>query len=347
MSASTSPALRVLIVDDSMFMRATIARTLTELGGFDIVGSARNGREAVAQVEALRPDVVTMDFDMPHMNGAAAVRAIMQSRPTPVIMFSAHTHHGARETFEALAAGAVDFCTKPDGEVSATLGATAHELARKLRAAARSRPRALTPARAAQPTEPPRRVTIPPTGPRLVVIGISTGGPAALSRVIPALPVTTRFAVVVVQHMPAQFTRALAERLDGHSVLTVREASDGDQPLPGLVLLAPGDRHLRFDDRGRVALGGGEPVNGCRPSIDVTLTSAAETYGRRTIAVIMTGMGKDGAAGVLAVKRVEGRTMAQDRDTSVIFGMPKAAVETGAVDYVVALDNIAKRLRFL
>jgi two-component system chemotaxis response regulator CheB len=341
------PLIRVLVVDDSMFMRSAIEKTLTDLGGFVVVGSARSGQQAVDLVRALAPDAVTMDYNMPGMNGAETVRAIMQARPTPVIMFSAHTRQGARETFEALAAGAVDFCTKPRGEVSADLSAIAAELAAKLRAAATSRPRALPPLRAQQPAIPPGPITLPPTGPRLVVIGVSTGGPAALSRVIPALPPKTRFATVVVQHMPAQFTRALAERLDGLSAVRVKEAEPGDMPEPGLVLIAPGDRHLTFDERGLVVISDGLPVNACRPSADVTMQSAAVVYGRRTIGVIMTGMGKDGAAGMLAIKRAEGRTLAQDRDTSVIYGMPRAAIDAGAVDHVVPLDDIAKRLRFM
>lgn len=337
--------IRVLVVDDSMFMRAAIEKTLTHLGGFQVVGNARTGAEAVEQVRALAPDVVTMDYNMPGMNGAETVRAIMRVRPTPVIMFSAHTRQGARETFEALAAGAVDFCTKPHGEVSTDLSAIAAELAAKLRAARASRPQVMAPVRAQTTTPTP--ITLPPTGPRVVIIGVSTGGPAALSRVIPALPGSTRFATVVVQHMPAQFTRALAERLDALSAVMVKEAEPGDMPEPGQVLIAPGDRHLVFDDRGAVALTDAPPVNACRPSADVTMQSAAAVYGRRTIGVIMTGMGKDGAAGMLAIKRAEGRTLAQDRETSVIHGMPGAAIAAGAVDHVVPLDEIARRLRFM
>lgn len=337
--------IRVLVVDDSMFMRAAIEKALAHLGGFQVVGNARSGVEAVEQVRALKPDVVTMDYNMPGMNGAETVRAIMKARPTPVIMFSAHTRQGARETFEALAAGAVDFCTKPHGEVSTDLSSIAGELAAKLRAAATSRPQTLAPLRAQTATPTP--ITLPPTGPRLVIIGVSTGGPAALSRVIPALPSSTRFATVVVQHMPAQFTRPLAERLDDLSAVMVKEAEPGSMPQPGLVLIAPGDRHLVFDDRGAVALTDAPPVNGCRPSADVTMQSAAAVYGRRTIGVIMTGMGKDGAAGMLAIKRVEGRTLAQDRETCVIYGMPRAAIDAGAVDHVVPLDELARRLRFM
>ncbi len=338
--------IRVLIVDDSLFMRAAIKKTLEAAGRFDIIGQARDGEDAVRKVMELGPDVVTMDYNMPKMNGAAAVREIMRQRPTPVIMFSAHTKQGARETFEALAAGAIDFCTKPGGEVSADLSAIAADLTAKLTAAANSRPRATVPLRSSKPADA-RPLTIPPTGPKVVIVGISTGGPAALTRVIPALPHNTRFATLVVQHMPAQFTANLAERLDGLSAVTVREARNGDIPRPGVVLIAPGDRHLEFDDGGAVRLTDGPPVNGCRPAADVTMTSAARVYGRKCIGVVMTGMGKDGAAGLAAIKSADGKTLAQDQETSVIFGMPRAAIEAGVVDDVAPLDDIAGRLRYM
>jgi two-component system chemotaxis response regulator CheB len=169
----------------------------------------------------------------------------------------------------------------------------------------------------------------------------------ALSQLVPALPADTRFAVVIVQHMPAHFTGALAERLDASSPLSVREAENGDRPRPGLVLVAPGDRHLEFDDRGAVVITSGPLVNGCRPAADVTMTSAARVFGRRTIGVVLTGMGKDGAAGALAIRRAEGRTLAQDEDSSVIFGMPRAAIEIGAIEEVAPLAEIAARLRYL
>lgn len=343
----TAKPIRILIVDDSMFMRAAIERALIGLGDFEIVGHARNGAEAVDKVLEVQPDVVTMDYNMPRMNGAAAVRELMKQRPTPVLMFSAHTRQGARETFEALAAGAVDFCTKPAGEVSMDLSAIAEELGAKLRAAAKSHPQPTVPLRSAKDPAGVGRISVPPTGPRLVVIGISTGGPAALSRLIPALPANTRFATVIVQHMPAQFTAALAERLDALSAVSVREAEPGDLPMPASVLIAPGDRHLVFGERGTVVLSTDPLVNGCRPSADVTMQSAAAVYGRRTIGVIMTGMGRDGTEGLRSIKRAEGRTMVQDPESCVISGMPKAAMEAGVADYVVPLDDIAKRLRFL
>ena len=341
--------IRVLIVDDSLFMRAAIAKTLSG-PQFEIVGQAKSGDDALAQVAKLLPDVITMDFNMPGMNGADTVRALMQQRPTPVVMFSAHTKQGAKQTFDALAAGAVEFVTKPAGEISVDLSKISEELTRKVIAAAASRPRPTT-----SPPVPRQRgaaaramsSTLPGGLPRLCVIAVSTGGPAALGEVIPALPGDLRIAIVVVQHMPAGFTAALAERLDSASEVSVCEAADGMRPLAGTVLIAPGDRHVEFDDRGMVVLGDGPQVNGCRPAADVTMQSAAKVYGRRSLGVVMTGMGKDGAAGALAIKRVEGRTLAQDKESSVIYGMPKAAIDAGAIDEVAALSDIAAWLRYV
>jgi two-component system, chemotaxis family, protein-glutamate methylesterase/glutaminase len=351
--------IRVLIVDDSLFMRAAITRALGQ-GPLEVVGHARDGSEALAQVARLAPDVITMDFNMPGMTGAETVRQVMQQRPTPVVMFSAHTRQGAKETFDALAAGAVDFVTKPAGEVSVDLSRIADELIKKLIAAAQSRPR--VPAAAAAPAPPavsrssssiPIRtmtttasISSPGLLPRLCVIAISTGGPAALSELLPQLPADLRAAIIVVQHMPAGFTGALAERLDAASLVSVAEARAGDRPMPGSVLIAPGDRHLELDDRGLVTLTDGPPVNGCRPAADVTMLSAARVYGRRALAIVMTGMGKDGAAGALAIKRASGRTLAQDQASSVIHGMPKAAVDAGGIDEIAALADIPAWLRY-
>ena len=343
-----SRRIRVLIVDDSLFMRAAIAKTLSG-PQFEIVGQAKNGDDALAQVEKLLPDVITMDFNMPGMNGAETVRALMQLRPTAVVMFSAHTKQGAKQTFDALAAGAVEFVTKPAGEVSVDLSKIAKELTDKVIAAAAARPRATTLPQLRPRVGPPRSLTttLPGGLPRLCVIAVSTGGPAALGEIIPALPGDLRIAIVVVQHMPAGFTAALAERLDGASEVSVFEAADGMRPTAGTVLIAPGDRHVEFDDRGGVVLGDGPLVNGCRPAADVTMQAAARVYGRRSLAVVMTGMGKDGAAGALAIKRAEGKTLAQDKETSVIYGMPKAAIDAGAIDEVAALSDIAAWLRYV
>jgi two-component system chemotaxis response regulator CheB len=338
--------LRVLITDDSLFMRAAIKKLLEKDGRFEIIGEAKDGRDAVDKVAALRPDVCTMDFNMPRLDGAGAVREIMKLRPTPVVMLSAHTKEGARETFEALAAGAVDFVTKPSGEVSATLDAVGPQLTAKLAAAAHAVPQAMVAAPAARLQS---RITLPRpigiVGPKVVIVAVSTGGPAALARFLPSLPSETSLGLVIVQHLPAGFTAALAERLDTMCAVRVREAAEGDKPEAGLALIAPGDRHLELDADGRVRLIDGPEVNGVRPSADVTMQSAARVFGRRAIGVVMTGMGKDGTDGLRAIKAAGGTTLAQDQKSCVIYGMPRAAVDAGVVDQVVALDQLAEAVR--
>lgn len=372
------PRVRVLVVDDSAFMRTAVARTLGADSRIEIVGHAKDGAEAVSEVARLRPDVVTMDFNMPKMTGAEAIRAIFRDRPVPVVMLSAHTLDGAQETLEALEAGAVDFVTKPAGEVSTDLSAVREELLRKVIAAASARPMvspyASVPTRAATsstlttarraavsdatasavtsqsialppPSRATGRISISSLGlDPAVIIAISTGGPSALERVVPKLPAGFPRGVLVVQHMPAQFTGALADRLDQVSQLRVREAREGDRLFSGTVLVAPGDKHAVIDRNGTLKLTSTPPVNGCRPSADVTLQSAVAVYGARMTVVVMTGMGRDGALGASAAKAAGARVLAQDRDTSVIWGMPKAVVELGLADEVLALDDIAPAL---
>jgi len=341
-------SIRVLIVDDSLFMRAAVRRILEKDGRFEVVGEAKDGGEAVDKVVALRPDVCTMDFNMPVLDGAQAVREIMQRRPTPVVMLSAYTREGARETFEALAAGAVDVVAKPAGEISADVSKIGPQLIERLVGAVGARPMAIAPV--PKPTRPTRmssfRTTIGAGGlPRVAIIAVSTGGPAALSVLLPALPAETSLALVIVQHLPAHFTGPLAERLDQICAIRVREAAAGDVPASGLALIAPGDRHLEFASDGSVRIVDGPEVNGVRPAADVTMRSGAAVYGSRAVGVVMTGMGKDGAAGIKAIKAAGGEVLAQDQSSSVIYGMPRAAVETGCVDRVVPLAMLADALR--
>jgi two-component system chemotaxis response regulator CheB len=340
--------IRVLVVDDSAFMRIAVKRTLESDPAIEVIGQGKDGAEAVQLVEQLQPDVVTMDFNMPRMNGVEALRAIFAKRPVPVIMLSAHTQEGAKETLDALAAGALDFVPKPDGEVSTDLSGVRDDLLRKVKGAARSRPSAVVPAPSATRAVAPKpttssRASLPGDAP-LLVIAVSTGGPAALERVIPRLPADFGAAIVIVQHMPKAFTKALAARLDGISALSVSEATDDDIATPGRALIAPGDRHLTLDGSGRVRLVDSPPVNGCRPSADVTLQAVARTLGSRTTVLVMTGMGKDGALGAQALKAAGGKVLAQDEASSVVFGMPKAVIERGLADQVLALDRIAPTL---
>ncbi len=334
--------IRVLVVDDSHFMRRAISKILEDDGRFEVVGQAPDGARALELVQKLEPDAVTMDYNMPIMNGVDAVRRIMAVRPTPIVMISAHTTEGARQTLDALEAGAVDFVTKPSGEVSADISRSADQVVRKVLDAATARVSQLK----ARPR--PRRAVIGATargGRKIVVIGVSTGGPVALTRVLPQVPRRTNLAVVVVQHMPATFTKALAERLDRLCTIKVEEARAGDFVKEGIALVAPGGKHLEFDETGRVLLTQGPPINGCRPSVDVTMKSAAGVFGKQTVGVIMTGMGRDGADGMAAIKAAGGKTVAQDRATSLIFGMPKAAIDRGLVDAVVGVDDIPKTIQ--
>lgn len=337
----TAAPVRVLVVDDSAFMRAVIRRVLERAGRFEVVGEARDGREAVDAAARVRPDVITMDVNMPVMGGVEAVQQIMRERPVPVVMLSAHTTEGADATVEALSAGAVDFVTKPSGEVSADLARIGGELVRKLELASRARPRAVPPALRRKPRVSPAAVTWSPQGPRVVVIAASTGGPAALSRVIPALPATLDAAVLVVQHMPAGFIRALAARLDGMSSLEVSEAGEGERLHQGRVFVAPGDRHLELLEGGRIHLSSAAPVNSCRPAADVTMHAVASLLGPRATGVVLTGMGRDGAQGLAEIRRAGGRTVAQDERSCVVYGMPRAAVELGVVDRVLTPEAIA------
>ncbi len=342
--------IRVLVTDDSLFMRAAIKKLLAADARFDVVGEAKDGRDAVDKVQALRPDVCTMDFNMPNLDGAGAVREIMRVHPTPVVMLSAHTREGARETIDALREGAIDFVTKPSGEVSAELGEVAPRLIAKLIDASQTKAVAPAPPPPAERIEPLRGTTIPPFGTplahglRIVVVAISTGGPQALSRLLPAIPRDAPLALLIVQHLPAGFTAPLAERLDGISEFSVREAAEGDRPMPGVALIAPGDRHLDIHSDGRVHIVEGPEVNGVRPAADVTMRAAARIFGRRAVGVVMTGMGRDGADGIRAIKQAGGATLVQDQATSVIYGMPRAAVETGCVDRTVPLEKLAEAL---
>jgi len=346
---SESRPIRVLVVDDSPFMRHTIRRILTSAGGFEVVGTAVDGVDAVRQALALRPDVVTMDVEMPRMDGVQAVRELMASLPTPVVMVSTLTRRGAEVTLQALEAGAVDYVTKPSSD-SQDLYALSESLAAAVRRAAvarLNRRNGRTPPPSAGHTRQAGTMLPPPDGTpatTLVVIGSSTGGPPALTEVVSHLNPETPAGYIIVQHMPPHFTAALAQRLDGLTPLSVREAAEGDAVLERRILVAPGDYHLRVSADRKVRLEQSPPRHGVRPSVDVTLESVAPVFGRPAVAVILTGMGRDGATGARLVEDAGGVVIVQDERTSVIYGMPKAAKESVQRAVEVPLHAVAQAI---
>jgi len=335
----------VLVVDDSALMRRLLSDLIQSGPGFVVAGTARDGRDAVEKVKAMKPDVVTLDIEMPVMDGLAALAEIMDKHPTPVVMLSSRTQHGAAETVRSLELGAVDFVCKPSGAISTDIGRVKDMLLLKLRmaAAAKLLPAArgaetgpgMAPRKAARPREP---------APRVVAIGSSTGGPRALEEIIPNLPADLPAGVLIAQHMPSGFTAAMAERLNTLSQVEVREARHSDQITRGTVLIGPGGRHLTVNKNHRVRITDDLPVWGVRPAADLLLRSAAEVFGADSVGVVLTGMGRDGAEGVRAIREAGGRTMAQDEATSVVYGMPKVALEEGSAEISVPLPHIAGRI---
>lgn len=337
-----SSRIRTLLVDDSHFMRLALQRELKGYPDIEVIDSARDGAEAVEKTSRLRPAVVVMDVRMPVMDGIAAVKRIMEVQPTPVVMLSAYTREGASETLDALAAGAVDFVSKPSGEVSVDLTATVADLVSKLRVACGSRP---------QPRRPRAAVHIPPAagllngqGLHVVAIGASTGGPSALETFLTQIPAHFPAAVVVVQHMPPGFTTALAERLNSICALDVREAAEGDTLQRGVALVVPGDRNLVVTEVGRVDLLPDVERYTFRPCIDVTFRSVAEAFGPRAIGVLLSGMGRDGSEGMKWIKSHGGATLAQDESSSLIFSMPRAAIALNCVDRILPVDELYPEL---
>jgi two-component system, chemotaxis family, protein-glutamate methylesterase/glutaminase len=327
--------LRVLTVDDSPFFLEVLAGIVRAAPGLQLAGSARNGREAIAQAGVLRPDIVTLDVEMPEMDGLAALPGILAACTARVIMVSSHTRRASAATVRALALGAADFVTKPGIIAGAgALGQLGAELAEKITALGEARSGAGRGSQrgCAALSRGPR--------PRLIVMGSSTGGIAALTRIVKVLPSSPRSSIVAVQHLPGSYTQDLARTLSLECRCPVVIARDGQLVEPGTVYVARGGLHLTvYGTTFRVARG--EPVNGFMPSIDVALESAARGFGPSTCAVILTGIGRDGAAGLGAVRDAGGLTLAQDEASSVVFGMPRAAIETGKVDCVLDLEGIA------
>lgn len=344
--------IRVMVVDDSVVVRKIVTDVLSADPDIEVVGTAVNGRIAVGKLEQLKPDLVTMDIEMPEMNGIEAVRAIRATRSrVPIIMFSTLTERGASATMDALSAGASDYVTKPAnvGSVGQSMESVREQLIPKIKALT-GRPVTMGPARtaAAPPPPPPARPrTGPGKKPAVLVIGSSTGGPEALAKVLPQLPASLPVPVLLVQHMPPVFTRQFAQRLDRLSPLRVVEASDGTPLLPGTVHLAPGDHHLvvRGGARGlQTGLNQGPPENFCRPAVDPLFRSAVTAFDGAVLAVVLTGMGSDGRNGAGEIRAAGGTVLVQDQGTSVVWGMPGAISQAGYADEVLPLDRIPEAI---
>ncbi|MCP4537025.1 MAG: chemotaxis response regulator protein-glutamate methylesterase [Chloroflexi bacterium] len=339
--------IRVLVVDDSAFMRHTLAKHLEADPSLTVVGRARDGLEALEQIPVLKPDVVTLDVEMPRMDGLTALKHIMTKCPTPVIMLSAYTQQGARATIKALMRGAVDFVPKPDDHTN--IQDVIRELVVKVKIAAitptspRTTSQSYPPAIPHPPTTHSKPQPLHKNDP-LIIIGTSTGGPRALQQILSDLPADLPAAMVMVQHMPPSFTRALAQRLDENCALTIKEAQDGDRVARGLALLAPGNFHLALDGRRRVRLTQEPRRNGVRPSVDVSMETAVTQYGSAIIGVVLTGMGSDGTDGARSIKAAGGRIIAEHESTSAVYGMPRSVIEAGLADQVVPLPKVASTL---
>jgi len=332
----------VLVVDDSAFMRGIVSRIVAGDPSLVVAGTARDGADAVQKALDLQPDVITMDVEMPVSNGIEATRKIMALRPTPIVMLSSLTRSGSQATVDALSAGAVDFVTKPAGAASRDLLDLQDAVLERIRAALLTRPRAPLPPPAAGG---PCSVAGPSDEPAwTVLVGCSTGGPAALVELFSRLG-TVNARIAVVQHMPEGFTRPLAARLNRCSAVPVSEAGDGQLLKAGAAYIAPGGRHMRITHEFRVALDDGPPLHGVRPSVDALFESAAKWAGPRVLGVILTGMGADGARGMALLKRAGGRTLVEDESTCVVCGMPRAALALGIVDRRAPITMMAGAIR--
>jgi len=346
--------IRVLLVDDSAVMRSLLRMALESKPCIEIVAAASGGEEALAEFDCLRPDLVLLDIEMPGMNGLEVVSALRQRDPrVPVIMCSTLTWRGARITIEALSRGATDYVTKPGAQKGfhEGIGTLTRELLPKILALFPQQPSAPPQPRVAPVPEhrvalvPETRVAlIPARPPRVVVVGVSTGGPAALEALLPKVPASFPLPILIVQHMPRLFTGLLAERLNSLCALRVREGVSGVHPEPGVVDIARGDWHMELSRDFRLRLNQNDPENFCRPSVDVLFRTASAAAAGRVLGVILTGMGSDGLAGCRAIRAAGGTILAQDAATSIIWGMPGAVVSAGLANKILPLDAIAGEL---
>jgi len=337
---------RVLIVDDSALMRNLLTEVIEQDPAFEVIGTARDPYDAWEKIKRLLPDVVTLDVEMPRMDGLSFLERLMHLRPMPVVMVSSLTEANCETTLRALELGAVDFVTKPKLELERGTRELGGALLEKLRTAARAKPRVKI-RRSMRPVgskPPPGRLLR--TTMQVVALGASTGGTEAIREVLTRLPADAP-PIAIVQHMPIGYTKAFAARLDGLSAMSVREAEDGARLTQGLVLIAPGDRHMTLERSGadyRVRVFDGERVNHHRPSVDVLFESFAKLAAKNAIGVLLTGMGADGAAGLLSMRRAGAHTIAEEESTCVVYGMPREAVERGAAERVLPLPDIARAI---
>jgi two-component system chemotaxis response regulator CheB len=342
-----TPTIRVLVVDDSAFNRRTIIKMLEAVPGIEVVGYACDGEEGLRKVFDLHPDLITLDLEMPRMDGFTFLRIVMAGRPTPVIVISARSED--ENVFRALDFGAVDFVAKPSARISPELFNIREDLVRKVLSGGRTDMTKVLQRNRQAETVAPLTSAARKGGEQspsvkqataLVVIGASTGGPPALQTIFSAIREPLPVAFAIAQHMPPGFTRAFAERMNKLSALTISEAADGDLVLPGRVFIAPGGKNLVFERTGqevRIRVINPSPGQRYVPSVDVLFASAAENFAAKTVAVVLTGMGNDGHQGVMAIKKAGGTVIAESEESSVVFGMPKEAIATGCVDTVVPL----------
>jgi two-component system, chemotaxis family, protein-glutamate methylesterase/glutaminase len=355
MATSASKKFRVLIVEDSTFMRKVLETIFNADDQLQVVGHAKDGREAVAMSESLKPDVITMDINMPHMDGLQATAQIMTTNPKPIVVVSSESKEGAASTLKALELGAIEFVAKPSSGIDLDMQSVKEELLRKVRIAAKVRV-VRTASRLASalqgtgtkphqaPAPPAKRATPAAQHDQkfpVVVLAASTGGPATVMRLAPGFTRDFPAAVILVQHMPAAFTSQYAVQLAEFTNIRVKEAEANEPLVPGTLYICPGAQHLRVTTSGRIELDGSSGrIGGYLPNIDVTMESVAASAGPMSIGVVLTGMGNDGANGVKAIKAAGGWVLAQDEATSVIFGMPSEAIKTGAVEQVLGIDDI-------
>jgi two-component system chemotaxis response regulator CheB len=346
---------RVLVVDDSTFMRKVLETIFNADDQLVVVGQAKDGREAVSLAESLKPDVITMDINMPHVDGLQATAEIMTTNPRPIVIVSSESREGASGTLKALELGAIEFVAKPSSGIDLDMQSVREDLLRKVRMAAKVRV-VRTASRLAstlQNTNAPARPASAPISTRppatsgldqrfpVVVLAASTGGPATVMRLAPGFTRDFPAAVILVQHMPAAFTTQYAAQLAEFTGARVKEAEANEALLPGTFYICPGGQHLRVTPTGRIQLDGSSGrVNGYLPNIDITMESVAAYAGAMSIAAVLTGMGADGARGAKAIKNAGGFVLAQDEATSVIFGMPAEAIKLGAVDQILGIDDI-------